>query len=511
MAIVFESWQWTTRWQESARKRREILLILLAALVSAGVATLVLALGVAAIAIVVGLLAIMVIVACPRYGLYLVFALALLFDGGGDQLMEPGRYLDRSLQETLGIPGGIFMPIEVLLLFVVIAWLAGAAVRSDVHFEFGSLGRPTVLFAVALLAGAARGLIAGAQFNFMLWESRFLFGMVLCYVLATNLIRNRAHVRTLLGLIVVCVCLSAIDAVWRKFTMVDAGLLGTDSEGWYQHDDAVVWGLLIMLAFAQLALGGSRWMRALGPAALLLTVFAMLISERRAAYIGVMVAFAAFAAVLFIVRRKAFMLLALPVLAASIVYFPLFWNNTGTFGQPARAVRSLTSPDPRDAASNLWRDLEAINVRATIASDPLIGVGFGQPFLQVVTVPSIAFFEFWNYESHHDVLWVWMKTGAGGFILFFVLLTAGLARSAWIVKSTTDPDVRVFAVVSISAILMSATFCYVDLGLTGNRIPTILGVMLGTVGVLDRLDRRRSDSRLLSRFANPGMSMRKSS
>ncbi len=102
-------------------------------------------------------------------------------------------------------------------------------------------------------------------------------------------------------------------------------------------------------------------------------------------------------------------------------------------------------------------------------------------------MPDISFFEFWNYESHHDILWVWMKTGGLGFIAFFTLITAAIARAAWLAKTRTEREIKVFAVVALSAIVMSMTFCYVDLGLTSPRIPIILGLMMGTLGVLDRL------------------------
>src|SRR5262249_31030389 len=156
--------------------------------------------------------------------------------------------------------------------------------------------------------------------------------------------------------------------------------------------------------------------------------------------------------ILFRARRKAFLLIAVPVLVAGAVYMPLFWNNTSTWGQPARAVRSINDPDPRDASSDAWRDLEAINVRATIASDPILGIGFGKPFLQVVQVPSISFFEFWNLEAHHDILWIWMKAGALGFISFFALMLSGIARCAWMARTMQHPDDRVFAMVTMCAV-----------------------------------------------------------
>ncbi len=47
----------------------------------------------------------------------------------------------------------------------------------------------------------------------------------------------------------------------------------------------------------------------------------------------------------------------------------------------------------------------------------------------------------------------------------------------------------------MSAIVMSVTFCYVDLGLTSRRVPIILGVVLGTLGVLERIAQQDTTTR----------------
>jgi len=248
-----------------------------------------------------------------------------------------------------------------------------------------------------------------------------------------------------------------------------------------------MWGLVIMLVFAQQAFGSPRWQRVLGPVLLVITGFTMLASERRAGFIAVMVAFAALSMVLFVAKRKAFLLISLPAIIAAAIYLPVFWNNTGTAGQAARAVRSLSDPDPRDASSNLARDLEAINVRYTIASDPVLGIGFGQPFPQVVPIPDISAFPFWNYEAHHAILWIWMKIGAIGFTLFFVVMCHGLARSASLARKLREPDARVFAILTLSCVILSLVFSYVDLGLTSGRVPIMLGTTLGALSVLDHI------------------------
>jgi len=503
LSVGINARQFTTAWIDGTRRRRELVVAVLGIVASLLMSRLVLAIDIAALAAIVIPVALIAIGLKPRLGLYLIFAIVLFFDGISlDPFMLPGRYISFSLQTTLHLTGAILIPLEMLVLLTACVWVAQATMRRQIAFRGGAFGRTILLFAGVLVFAVVRGLASGANFNYSFWESRFLFGMVLAYVLAANTIRTRAHVRTLTTLIFVGVGLSAIEAVFRKFALINNGLLGAAQENWFSHEDVVIWGVLLVLVFAQSVFGAPRWQRILGPMIALIAVFAMLVSERRAGLIAVLIALALFTFALVKINRKAFFLIGIPAIIVVAIYLPLFWNNAGTMGQFARAVRSISSSaDARDAASNAWRDLEAINVRATIASDPLIGIGFGRPFLQVVTVPDISFFEFWNYESHHNILWVWMKTGAFGFICFFTLMFGGVARSVWLAKSLRDRELKVFAIVSMSTIVMALVYCYVDLGLSATRIPLLIGVVLGTLGVLDRIQQEDSTQAVASATA----------
>jgi hypothetical protein len=489
---TFEPAQLSTTWLRGTLRRREFVLGGVAFVLSLAFARLVLAVDLLAVALLAVVVILVAICTKPRYGLYFLFAVTMMFDTGGtgaDPLMIPGRYLQFSLQTTFHLNGAILIPFEMILLLTSSVWLAQSAMRNKMEFRGGALGRPMLLFTLLLVFAVVRGLVAGANSNYSLWESRFLFSIPLAYLVAVNTIRSRGHVRVLMTLILVCVSFSAIEAVWRKYALINNGLLGDAQETWYTHESVVIWGLLVTLALSQLVFGAPRWQKWLSPAMALVAMLAMLVSERRAGLIAVMVAVAILVLSLAKINKKAFLWIAIPTVLVGAIYLPLFWNSTSTLGQAARSVRSITgSADPRDAASNAWRDLEAINVRATIASDPVLGIGFGRPFLQVVTVPDISFFEFWNYESHHDLLWVWMKTGAFGFICFFVLMLGGIARGVWLAKTHPFPEFRVLAMVGVTAIVMSLIFSYVDLGLTNSRIPMLLGVMLGAMSALDRIE-----------------------
>jgi hypothetical protein len=84
-------------------------------------------------------------------------------------------------------------------------------------------------------------------------------------------------------------------------------------------------------------------------------------------------------------------------------------------------------------------------------------------------------------------LWIWLKTGAPGFIAFWLLMGTGIARAAHFIKTLRVPEARVFAVLSLCGIISTLVFCYVDLGLTAGRVPVFLGTLLGTLSVLDQV------------------------
>jgi O-antigen ligase len=304
-------------------------------------------------------------------------------------------------------------------------------------------------------------------------------------LLAANTIRTRAHVQSLTTIALVAIGLFAIEGGYRRIGLVNTGQLAGDLV--YGHEDAVFLGLALLLVLAQQIFPARGWQRVIGPLFAPVLAFTLLGSERRAGLIGTMVAFLAIALVLLVVHRKAFVRVVVPILLLAAVYLPVFWSNTGILGQPARAIRSLSDPSSRDAASDQYRELEKVNVRLTINSSPLLGVGFGREFLFVVPLPNITNWAFWHYEPHHNILWVWLKTGAIGFTLFWILMGATIMRSAYLLRTLSEPRTRVFALLTVASVFSVLTYSYVDTGLVSGRITLYIGALLGTLAVLDRV------------------------
>ena len=479
----------STAYYAGSDNRRRVVLTVLSVLATLIFAVLVLAFGILTPIALVTWIVCAAIAWRPFVGLCVAFFLTVLLEAGGaDQMMLPGFYLNGSLGSTVGLAGAIASPLELLLLLIFGVWLAQGLARRKFNFRGGTLGRPVALFLAALIFGLLRGIGTGGNFNIALWESRFLFYIVICYVVAANTVRTKRQVMWLVTLAMIAITLFSIEGAYRRVALIDTGKLGVVPEFAYSHEDVVFLGSGLLLVLAQWVFGAPAWQKFMGLFLLApVTMFTLLATERRAGYIAIMIGFLSFAIIFLMTHRKAFFTFVVPVLLAGAVYLPVFWNNTSMLGQPARAVRSLSAPDPRDAGSNLYRDLELINVRATIKANGLLGVGFGQPFYFIVNMPDLSWWPFWHYEPHHNILWVWLKMGAVGFIIFFTLMGTGLARASYIVRTLQNPERRVFAMFTLSAIVTTLVFCYVDLGLVSGRVTVFLGTTMGTLAVLDKL------------------------
>lgn len=436
------------------------------------------------------LIAVLVVLTFWRPLIGLLFALgfnALFENGGPDLLMDPGAYFHRSLQTTMYWRGAIVSPLEILLGVIALSLLARRLVGQRDVFRAGSLRVPVLLFTACLAFGFVRGAIGGGGLNTALWEARFLSYLVIGYFLAASTIRTPRHAAVLLSILVAATAILSIEFMWRRVGIVSAGLLPVAREFAYAHESAALLGAVLLLLVALPLLGGPLGLRVASAAAIPVVGLALLATERRAGFIAFCVAAILLAIVFLAAHRKLFFFVAAPLLIGGALYVPIFWNSGGIWSQPARAIKSLTAPDPRDAASNEYRVLENVNIRATIESEPLTGVGFGREFHFAVKLPNLDWWPFWRFEPHNNILWVWLKTGALGFICFWHLIGSAIARATHLFKTLREPRCRALALLALGTLLCSMTYCWVDLGLVTSRLTLFLGLLLGVVGVLDRV------------------------
>jgi hypothetical protein len=380
------------------------------------------------------LFAAVAIIRWPITGIYITIATTVLTDG------YPSPYVQTVLSELgffsnlnlLGLPKSITINMfEVLLIVTILRVVVGCFNRGRPLVR-GPLFGPMLVFGAMVVMGEVNGLLTGGDFKVTLWEIRPLFYFVILYILAINTVTDPRHVRAILWLTVLGTGLRALYGIW-VFTQIPADLQAT-AETVIEHDDSLFFAAAVALVIAALI-----WRKQLPRAFVLATVVVlpvaaimMELNKRRAVFLCVaLILFSMIPVVWANLRSKEMrqrFVAALAVAAAlGGIYLAVFWNHSGGIAAPAAAIKSYFQPDERDYLSNLYRDEENTNVRATFAGSPLIGVGFGKQM--DIVVPMVDLTSKWAlqlYMPHNNMLWLWMRMGILGFAAFWTTIAAAL-------------------------------------------------------------------------------------
>lgn len=335
----------------------------------------------------------------------------------------------------------IISPLELLLIILLIAIFVRARMAGQpVKPSLGSLRTPLLVFAGCVGLGVVNGLTHGAAFNITLWEVRGFLTMVIIFFLASILIREEAHVNQVIWMVLIAATGLALENSLRWLFIVRHFDYADDLA--YDHIDAMVLTFAVMLCLSLLLFGGTRSQRAYAIFLLPLLIFVIEVMRRRAAFAVLFFGLVVFFVLAFRLRPQLTWKILIPVLLFTGMYLAVFWNNTSPIGQPARAVRSQIDPDPRDAQSNLYRIAEKVDIIANIQASPVLGMGFGAPYEQhymLAYKSSVgALWPFFPYTTHNNILWVWMKDGAIGFIAFWWLLGSGVFEGSRAIETQRE-------------------------------------------------------------------------
>lgn len=422
----------------------------------------------------------------PRYGVYLILFLSLL----GDMLLMPEYPFNKnfsSAESVLYVNGSLIVsPLEVCLVLTLVSWLGRGVTQRRLGFHVTPLTWPALVYGAFVVFGLAWGIGRGGSLNIALWEARSILYLPLMLVLTSNLLEKREHLSNLMWAAMLAIFIEALVGDW--FVIVtNGGDLGT-MEAIAEHSLSIHENTLFVFIAA-------AWLyRASYPKRLLLTSMAPFVlltfasNQRRASYISLILALALVAVALFKENRRLFFAIIPPIALLGVVYLGVFWNSSGSIAQPARAVRSVIAPvkDGRDDRSNVYRDIENLNTEFTIHQMPLTGVGFGQKFYMVVPLPDISFFVWYEYITHNSIMWIWMKTGGGGFFTMVFLVGMALMTGARAVWRMPGGDMAAIALTATLYLVMHFVYAYVDMSWETQSM-IYVGAMMGVIGSMERI------------------------
>ncbi len=431
------------------------------------------------------LIGIIVIIYEPRYGIYLI----VFFSLAGDFVMMPWYPFNKnfSSNETLLFLHNavIFSPLEFYLTLTFASWLGRAFMQRNLKFYKGDLFWPTLSFVTFVAFGLVYGIGTGGNLNTALWSARSIFYMPMLLILISNLFTKREHVSNLMWVAMIALCLEGFMGVYIYF--VELGRDLSLVEDITEHSAAIHMNTLFVFTAAVWLYKGSWAKRFILPFMIPPVFLTYLATQRRAAFVALFIALAFMAVFLYQESRKVFFVIMPIVGIVGILYLGAFWNSSGAIGLPAQAIKSIIAEDDAseaDRSSNVYRDLENINSNYTIHQRPLTGIGFGQPFYMLVTLPDISTFVWWEFITHNSIAWVWMKTGVGGFFTMMFLVGISITLGIRVLWRMPHDDMSAIAATAVLYIVMHFIYAYVDMSWNVQNM-VYLGVMLGFVNRME--------------------------
>jgi hypothetical protein len=441
----------------------------------------------------------------PIVGLYILFGAAVIVE------TDPLAFglsatssipLFRDLNGLTGLKGLWVNPIEVIVVLSAIGWLLRNQTGDRVQLKLVPLFTPLTAFIAIVAFAVVYGLLTGGNVKTALWTVRPLAYFYLAYLLTLQLLSDRRQVTALLWIFIVGVGLKGIIGWWRYYVDLGGNLNGlnqvTGMNSLMAHEESFFYLGIILLAAVQILYGASRGQRKAALLAVPLVMVPFLANQRRAGSLALIIAVALLClTTLSLLPGRRRLLLGGLALAAVVlpVYAAFSWNAESLASEPVRAVRSGISPDSRDLASNEYRDAENYNLEYTVRHSPLFGIGFGKEMTVVWPLPDISDqFAWYKIAPHNSILWIMMTTGIGGFIVFWYFLglaTVGTLHVGRWLSDRRDKGIAVFALLMLASLLV---FALLDQGLLSMRTMLFMGVLLGAVFALPRLNESAAKS-----------------
>lgn len=445
------------------------------------------ALGPLAALIIVGL-----IVWRPVIALYLAAASVAVVEQG--PLPIP-IFTDRLpiFQWPMSLAGQPERPIGYLLLFTFAVVLSRRFINREKLLDGGALIVPFVLFMLCVAGGVAHGLANGNPTKIIVVEVRPFWYLFLSYLLATNLVTNARQVRTFVWIGIVGAGIKGLQGLYIVFVAL-GGNTAAHRDIMAHEDSFFFVGLLLLVILFRL----HHTYRPQFYVALLELPFVcvtLVANNRRADYVALLAGIAVAWALIYQIKPKARTKLVVGMVVAVVLlagYTAAFQHTTGTLGQPARALMSVfdsKSATAEDANSNRYRVMENYDLRFTVRQSPVIGWGFGRPFLQPYVLPNIlALDPYYNYVPHNTIYWVWMRLGALGFAAFWYLVGSIIVRGCITARRLRSPYLQVVAVYVVAITVMEIIVAFADYQLYFFRNVIYVGLLAGVLMRLPAID-----------------------
>lgn len=440
-------------------------------------------LALAGVVIVVALL-----VRWPVFGFFVVLCCTLVIEQSPLPVLnnKPEIYIFYWPTSLQGLPD---RPIGFLMLLIVLSLVVIGLLQRKRLLRGGPLLLPYLSLLLCVVWGIVHGLTSGGDLKITVNEVRSFWYLFLGYLLAYNLIRTKKHLRAFFWCVIIGAGIKALEGCYIYVFVIHGDL--ADNHQIMSHEESYFWIaiLLLIMLFALHHKYRPQFYTALALVPFLL--ISLVANNRRADFVALLVGLAVAWLLIFLVRpqaRRLLLIILFVTLALGGAYVAAFYKGQGGFSEPARAIISVFHPDPTDASSNAYRNIENYDLEYTVKLNPM-GLGFGKEFLQPVLLPNLLSLDpVYLYIPHNTIYWVWMRLGPIGYLALWYLFGSIIIRGCIYVKSLKDRYLQLTAIYIVVMILIEIMVAYADYQLSFYRNVIYVGMLMGILMRLPMLD-----------------------
>ena len=132
----------------------------------------------------------------------------------------------------------------------------------------------------------------------------------------------------------------------------------------------------------------------------------------------------------------------------------------------------------------MFRDIENFNLVHTFIGNPVLGTGFGHPFVVAVDSDSLAGFLEYHFLPHNSLVGLWAFTGAAGFSGLFLIVIVGLLLAARAHARARNSDQAITAAAVVGTLVAYIVHLWADIGFTEAPTIFVVGLAIAMAGQL---------------------------
>ena len=447
--------------------------------------------------LIVFLVATAMIAAPVRHSLLGLLGVAILLDDPGGRpmmgwwrppLLAPGELLYLNLHVFTGLEALRFSALELGFAVLLVVFLVRKLRGDAIDEPFGLQPLPSTLkIAVGLWIAAvvfleAFGIARHGDFRNSLWQVRQLFWLPILVLLFGKALTTSESRLWLVRIVLAAACLRALEGIYFYFAI--CGPAGLHPLYTTSHGDSPLTVMAILLGVMVYVIRPCKVHLILNLLAQPILVTALILNDRRIAYVSLAAGIVTILAMAPPVVRRTARRILVPTLVLLVAYTAVGWRSNAAIFRPIATVRSLLLQKDR---SSQTRDIENYNLVCTLRHDPLLGSGFGHEYEEVIAADRISqFMPNYRFVAHNSVLWLLSVSGWLGFTLIWLTFPVGLAIALRVHRGADSMVDRVTAFGAFAAILCLLVQAWGDMGLQGWMGTFLAAAFLGAAAAMWR-------------------------